>query len=251
MYSLVRWTRNLYIHGPDHVRTGLFASTAQLEAYILGAFPWLVVELWRVDQMHGGTFTTQTLSDAGGLGGSADADYCGLDDTIAEAAALAAANTSAPEGQSPVSPALAVTAAVVAGPRVPDPELWGPVPAQPGAHTAGCSRHYARAAAAVAKTGVEVPVQFSTGTPVDTLPSHSTLRGPWMAASGATGSVGLGRPPPVDSADSGSASGTWRSSRRGNRLRAAPLGYGLSSSSSGMAEPRAGAARMRRASAVI
>ena len=236
MYSLVRWTRNLYIHGPDHVRTGLFASMAQLEAYILGAFPWLVVELWRVDQMHGGSFTAQTLSDAGGVGGSANTDYNVLDETIAEAAA--AATSSAPDAQSPVSPAPAVTAAVAVGPRVPDPELWGPVLA--------C--HPAR------KSGAEMPEQCSTGAPVGIFPPHTTLRRPWMAATGTTGSVELGsRPTPVDIADSGSAggTGTWRSSRRERKSRAAPQGYDLSSSSPGLTENKAGAARMRRASAII
>lgn len=79
MYALVRWTRNLYIHGQEHVRTGLFPSQAHLEAHVLGAFPWLVVELWKVDQALGGRFTAQTL--AGGTSrvvvgdGGIDAEY--------------------------------------------------------------------------------------------------------------------------------------------------------------------------------
>lgn len=76
------------------MRSGLFSSSAELEAYILGAFPWLVAELWHVDQMHGGHFAAQTLADAGGVGGGADADYAAVT-AVASSASSSAAGVSA------------------------------------------------------------------------------------------------------------------------------------------------------------
>jgi len=143
MYSLVRWCRNLYIHGPEHVRTGLSSSAAQLEAYILGAFPWLIVELWHVDQLHGGSFTAQTLADAGGVGGSADSDYNLQGKTIAEALAASASVAATP---------VSVNASENSGPiatspsrPAPDPTLWGPaLPVLSHAlpSTTGSGRHH-------------------------------------------------------------------------------------------------------------
>jgi hypothetical protein len=62
-YGLLRYVRNLYVHGPSSVREGLFLSQAHLEAWVLSAFPWLIVELLRVDrEVNGGRFTAQALS---------------------------------------------------------------------------------------------------------------------------------------------------------------------------------------------
>lgn len=156
MYSLVRWCRNLYIHGPEHVRTGLFSSAAQLEAYILGAFPWLIVELWHVDQLHGGSFTAQTLADAGGVGGSADSDYNLQGKTIAEALAASASVAATP---------VSVNASENSGPiatspsrPAPDPTLWGPaLPVLSHAlpSTTGSGRHHRPSRASI--TGDQAP----------------------------------------------------------------------------------------------
>jgi len=77
MYSLVRFCRNLYVHGPELVRTRVFSSLEALQAFVLSSWPWLVVELWRVDEALGGEHTRFTL--AGGAGGTA----CGGDEEAA------------------------------------------------------------------------------------------------------------------------------------------------------------------------
>ncbi len=64
MYSLVRFVRNLYVHGASHVRVGVFASTADITAHVLTCFPWLPLALWQVDARHGGHFTSEISSDA-------------------------------------------------------------------------------------------------------------------------------------------------------------------------------------------
>lgn len=107
MYSLIRFSRNLYVHGPEHVRLGLFESSGQLEAHILSAFPWLVLEIWLADQALGGRFTRETLaggsSQAVVADAGVDADYDVVASTegpqaapspqaMAEAAATAAAD---------------------------------------------------------------------------------------------------------------------------------------------------------------
>ena len=79
MYALLRFVRNFYVHGPEHLRMRLFQSLPHLQAYLLSAWPWLVIEVYRVDQMHGGKYTTLTLAGGNGAvatlaGGGVDAD---------------------------------------------------------------------------------------------------------------------------------------------------------------------------------
>jgi hypothetical protein len=77
MYSLVRFVRNFYVHGPEHIRQGFFESLGHLQAYLLSCWPWLVIELYRVDMRHGGRFTAFTL--AGGTGQQATVLEGGVD----------------------------------------------------------------------------------------------------------------------------------------------------------------------------
>lgn len=64
MYALVRFVRNLNVHGPQHVRSGLFPSTHALQQHVLRVFPWLVLELYLSDRELGGSFVKQ-LDGAG------------------------------------------------------------------------------------------------------------------------------------------------------------------------------------------
>ena len=63
-YSLVRFVRNLYVHGASHVRVGLFTSVRAITHHVLRCFPWLPLVLWQVDQAHGGHFTQAALATA-------------------------------------------------------------------------------------------------------------------------------------------------------------------------------------------
>lgn len=56
-YSLVRFVRNLTIHGPEHLRTGLYDSIEDIHDHVLSCFPWLPLELWICDMTLGGRFT--------------------------------------------------------------------------------------------------------------------------------------------------------------------------------------------------
>jgi len=62
MYSLVRFVRNMFVHGASHVRVGVFASVAHITEHVLQCFPWLPLALWQVDELHGGHFTQEVLS---------------------------------------------------------------------------------------------------------------------------------------------------------------------------------------------
>jgi hypothetical protein len=115
MYSLIRWCRNLYIHGPEHVRCGLFRSNVELESYILGAFPWLVSELWHVDKMHGGHFAAQTLSGF---------DCDGRDEPELRAAIEGLAGTSTSPDATPIS-ANSAESGPDLDPDIGWPELFG------------------------------------------------------------------------------------------------------------------------------
>jgi serine/threonine protein kinase len=70
-YALVRFCRNLYAHAPTLVRAGVFSSTESVEDHICGSFPWIFLQLWRVDCRHGNRFAIQLSgaepSDAGSV----------------------------------------------------------------------------------------------------------------------------------------------------------------------------------------
>ncbi len=65
MYSLVRFVRNLTIHGPEHVRRGLFSSLSDIYNLVLATFPWLVVELWICDMKFGGVYAAASKDSIG------------------------------------------------------------------------------------------------------------------------------------------------------------------------------------------
>lgn len=93
MYALLRFVRNFYVHGPEHVRGGLFESLPHVEAYLLSSWPWLVTEVYRVDQMHGGVYSALSLAGGAGrgtalTGGGVDADLDAIADADAAVASL-------------------------------------------------------------------------------------------------------------------------------------------------------------------
>lgn len=65
LFGLVHYLRNMFVHGPQSVRDGVFPSFESIEDYIRENAGWLFVDLWCVDQKFGGKFSRQVAMGQG------------------------------------------------------------------------------------------------------------------------------------------------------------------------------------------
>jgi len=65
LFGLVHYLRNLFVHGPQSVRDGVFPTFEAIEDYIRHHVGWLFVDLWCVDQKLGGKFSRQVAMGQG------------------------------------------------------------------------------------------------------------------------------------------------------------------------------------------
>ncbi|KAA0165765.1 hypothetical protein FNF31_01742 [Cafeteria roenbergensis] len=134
-YALVRYCRNLYAHSATLARLGVFESTMAVEDHIADSFPWLFLQLWRIDSRHGNRFQ-QGIARQAQRGGEPQPKARRAPAARAERDALAAAVSGAGARVPATDAEAPVAAAKAAGDESPKPLVGESGAVLPGADAA-------------------------------------------------------------------------------------------------------------------